>query len=66
MSEYPVRRRDTRDQSMHDIRVRADLPGDVRGRQRQLGRVCIPMKELLVKKGVWSQNVKMGAAGFRN
>eukprot|EP00959_Pyramimonas_sp_CCMP1952_P392000 8214406-Pyramimonas_sp.AAC.1 len=66
MTENPMCWRDARDQSSHDIRVRSDLPGDVRSRQRQLGRVWSSVKELMVKKNFWSQSVRMGANGFRN
>eukprot|EP00959_Pyramimonas_sp_CCMP1952_P301680 6312319-Pyramimonas_sp.AAC.1 len=66
MTENQMRWKDPRDQSMHEIRVRADLHGDVRGRQRQLGRVWTSMKELLSKKGFWNQSVRMGANWYRN
>ena len=61
-----MRWRDGRDGRLPDIRARSNLPGDVRSRQRQLGRVWIPMEEVMAKKGVCPQGVRMGANGFRN
>ena len=66
MAEHPMRWQDPRDSSWHDIRVRADIPGDGRSRQRQMGNAWLPMKELLTRRGFGSQNVRMGANGYRN
>eukprot|EP00959_Pyramimonas_sp_CCMP1952_P164077 3430470-Pyramimonas_sp.AAC.1 len=57
---------DARDQKVHNLRIRADLPDDVRARQRFMPKLRTPAAQRLRDYNLFGNSMKIGANGFRN
>eukprot|EP00959_Pyramimonas_sp_CCMP1952_P267111 5584670-Pyramimonas_sp.AAC.1 len=56
---------DPRNGSAHTLRVRHDLPIDVRDRQRTMSRIYQPILDLLRGHQSWTHECKLGVNGFK-
>ena len=57
---------DARDSKPHALRIRADLPDDVRHRQRYMSKLWGPVVQHLHSINKFDPALKIGANGFRN
>eukprot|EP00959_Pyramimonas_sp_CCMP1952_P421652 8833266-Pyramimonas_sp.AAC.1 len=56
---------DPRDRKVHPLRVRADLPVDVRSKNRRVSEIYQPLKDLLTGSDKWTQDMRLGVNGFK-